>query len=167
MGRKWLGQPAVWADHPGATKTAFHVPNCRPKESLTCVDRVLYHPHPIPNNLLTVRNPGGIVPETGGELLVGDAANIQQSGSMLLLLTTENLSFLDMTDGQQYYVTGWAAGAYDVSGGQIVNQLHPEFTEPIADFEARVAAVLQGLPDPKPVSGLPLFDTDAGSGIVP
>lgn len=148
--------PSVWSSDHSLLYTDFRI----------VVSKALKGPEDL--TMVTVRNPGGIDPESGYPFEVGDAAALKVGEYMLLLLTTERLAFLDMTEGVQYYVTGWAGGAYNLtSDGQLIHQLHSEFNESVADFEARVSARLQGLPDPKPLPGLPIYDTETGGGAVP
>lgn len=129
------------------------------------VSKVLKGPQDL--TMVTVRNAGGIDPDSQQLIEVGDAPRLEVGNYVLLLLSTENLAYLDMTEGQQYYVTAWAGGAYVMTpDNQLVHQLHPEFNESVADFEARVTALLQGLPDPKPLPGLPIFDTEE-EGVLP
>lgn len=108
---------------------------------------------------VVVRNPGGLDPASGEYLTYGDAADFSSGGDYVLLLTTENLQLLDMTDGNQYYVAFWAGGTYHVRDSWLENQLHDDFSEPLPHFERRVVALNGGQPDPYPLTGRPLYDT--------
>lgn len=114
---------------------------------------------------VTVRNPGGQDPDTGAPFIIGDAPALNEATDVLLLLTTENLPYLDMVEGQQFYVTYWGVGLYfrDASNGWVENQVSTSFSEPLADFRERVEAVNQGLPDPHPLPGLPIYRNPRGS----
>lgn len=116
-----------------------------------------------PGSSVIIRNPGGTdVSQTGEYVKLGEAPEINVGDSLLLLLTTENLPYLDMSYGAQYYVSFWVAGVYDIRNGLAIHRVHPDFNEPLVNFEARAAALNLGLPDPYPLPGRPIYDSSSG-----
>lgn len=106
---------------------------------------------------VTVRDPGGYNEQTSSTF---ESNPVRVNQEYIFLLATEHLPLLDMTNELQYYILYWRLGLYAKDGDDLIHHLHSDFSEPVAHLESRVAASNEGLPDPYPLPGLPVIDSD-------